>query len=79
MVKSGFTAIHRFDDSSAVQFWLSDYVTNGLSLLDPKRDYSSFRRAPSVWKAIIYSIKSRMLNNAQNGDQICVVAESVFE
>jgi SAM-dependent methyltransferase len=79
MAKCGFTVVDRFDDSSAVQFWLSDYVTDGLSLLDPKRDYSSFRRTPSVWKAIIYSIKSRKLNKAQNGDQICVLAESVFE
>jgi SAM-dependent methyltransferase len=79
LTTAGFRVIRKFDDSSAVQFWLSDYVAKGLSLLDPEQNYSSFRKPTSVSKTIVYSNRSRKLNNQHYGDQICVVAECIPE
>ena len=72
----GLQVIKSYDDSTTTQFWLSDQVSQNLSLMDPKSDYLEFRKpklSPVSYCRQIF--KTASLNKKNRGDQITLILQ----
>jgi SAM-dependent methyltransferase len=64
----------KYDDSTTTQFWLSENVKNGLSLMDPASNYSTFRGShKNFLRKAFDAKKARKLNANLAGDQCCYI------
>ena len=64
----------KYDDSTTTQFWLSENVKSGLSLMDPASNYSTFRGShKNFLRKTLDAKKARKLNAKLAGDQCCYI------
>ena len=64
----------KYDDSTTTQFWLSENVKSGLSLMDPASNYSTFRGShKNSLRKTLDAKKARKLNAKLAGDQCCYI------
>ena len=64
----------KYDDSTTTQFWLSENVKSGLSLMDPASNFSTFRGShKNFLHKALDAKKARKLNANLAGDQCCYI------
>lgn len=65
---------HWYDDSSDVQFWMSEHVRAGLSMMDPGDSFRTFRGPnTSIVERWGMRRRARRLNRRLDGDQTCLI------
>jgi SAM-dependent methyltransferase len=75
---AGLSIETNYDDSTTTQFWISENVKNGLSLMDPASNYSTFRGSnKNFLHKALDAKKARKLNSNLMGDQTCYILSVV--
>jgi SAM-dependent methyltransferase len=71
---AGLSIETNYDDSTTTQFWISENVKSGLSLMDPASNYSTFRGSnKNFLHKALDAKKVRKLNANLMGDQTCYI------
>lgn len=72
--RAGLSVKDWWDDSTDVQFWMSELVVRGRPMLDPDSSFTRFTSAP-VGRIALRRMRRRAstLNRRMAGDQTCVV------
>lgn len=71
---TGLSIETNYDDSTTTQFWISENVRSGLSLMDPASNYSTFRGSnKNFLHKALDAKKVRNLNANLMGDQTCYI------
>lgn len=74
---AGMQVVAEFDDSSAVQIWLSEYVRNGVSQMDEGQNYAGFRRDnSSILSKVSHSFSAWKRNRLKQGDQTVIIMKA---
>ena len=72
--------VHQYDDSTTTQFWLSNLVAKGLSLMNSDRQFAKFRTDDSsLYLKALHVFRTRSANRKADGDQtvLVVVRDSI--
>ena len=68
----------KYDDSTESQFWLSEEIQNGHSMMDPSNKFLTFRTSThSKLHMRKMQIKAKALNESHNGDQVVIVLRNL--
>ena len=66
--------VHQYDDSTSAQFWLSNIVAKGLSLMNPNKQFEKFRADDSsLYLKVSHVLRTRSANRKANGDQTVLI------